>query len=223
MRITILTLFPEMFNGIIESSIIGRAIHDKKVKIKIINFRDFSKDKHKKVDDYQYGGGAGMVLKLQPIVDCLKQIKTKNSHVVLMSPQGKQYNQVKVKQFAKYKDLIIIAGHYEGFDERIIHYVDEIISIGDYILTGGEIPAMVLVDSITRTLEGVISKDSLQSESFTNNLLDYPIYTKPVDFEGHKVPDILLSGNHKKIDKFRNKQRLIKTKNMRKDIIKKGK
>lgn len=223
MRITVLTLFPEMFKGVIDESIIARAIHDKKVEIKIINFRDFSKDKHKKVDDYQYGGGAGMVLKLQPIVDCLKSIKTKNSHVVLMSPQGNKYNQTKVKQLAKYKDLIIIAGHYEGFDERIIHYVDEIISIGDYILTGGEIPAMVLVDSITRTLKGVISKDSLQSESFNNNLLDYPIYTKPLDFEGHKVPDILLSGNHKNINEFRNKQRLIKTKKMRKDIMKKGK
>lgn len=223
MRITVLTLFPEMFKGIIEESIIARAIHDKKVEIKIINFRNFSKDKHKKVDDYQYGGGAGMVLKLQPIVDCLKSIKTKNSHIVLMSPQGKQYSQTKVKQLAKYKDLIIIAGHYEGFDERIIHYVEEIISIGDYILTGGEIPAMVLVDSITRTLKGVISKDSLESESFNNNLLDYPIYTKPLNFEGHKVPNILLSGNHKHINEFRNKQRLIKTKKMRKDIMKKGK
>ncbi|MDE7434187.1 MAG: tRNA (guanosine(37)-N1)-methyltransferase TrmD, partial [Mycoplasmoidaceae bacterium] len=213
MRITILTLFPKMFDGFLNESIIANAIKSKKVKVDIVDFREFSKDKHKKVDDYQYGGGSGMVLMLQPIVDCIRAYKKKDSHVVLLSPQGKQYKQTKAKQLLKYKHLILIAGHYEGFDERITHYIDEIISIGDYVLTGGEIPAMAIADSVIRLIDGVISKGSLDSESFTSNLLDYPIYTRPTNFEGHKVPEILLSGNHEKIDKYRYEQKLKKTKN----------
>ena len=222
MRITILTLFPKMFDGFLNESIIANAIKSKKVKVDIVDFREFSKDKHKKVDDYQYGGGSGMVLMLQPIVDCIRAYKKKDSHVVLLSPQGKQYKQTKAKQLLKYKHLILIAGHYEGFDERITHYIDEIISIGDYVLTGGEIPAMAIADSVIRLIDGVISKGSLDSESFTSNLLDYPIYTRPTNFEGHKVPEILLSGNHEKIDKYRYEQKLKKTKNLRKDLLIKG-
>lgn len=222
MQITILTLFPKMFDGFLSESIIANAIKSKKVKVNIVNFREFSKDKHKKVDDYQYGGGSGMVLMLQPIVDCLKSVQTKDSHVILLSAQGKKYNQTKAKQLLKYKHLILIAGHYEGFDERIIHYVDEVISIGDYVLTGGEIPAMAISDSIIRLIDGVITKGSLDSESFNDNLLDYPIYTKPVEFDGHKVPKILLSGNHQKINEYRNIQKLKKTQKLRKDLLVKG-
>lgn len=220
MKISILTLFPKVCKEYINESIIKNAIKTKKIDIEIINFRDYSKQKNKQVDDYQYGGGPGMVLMLQPIADCLKAIRTKDSHVILLSPQGNIWNQQAAKKMLKYKHIILIAGRYEGFDERIEHYVDEIISIGDYVLTGGEIPALIILDSITRLIDNVINNKSLDSETFTKSLLDYPIYTKPKNFEGHVVPDVLLSGNHKKINEYRKNQQIKKTKLKRQDLYK---
>ncbi|MDR2821405.1 MAG: tRNA (guanosine(37)-N1)-methyltransferase TrmD [Mycoplasmataceae bacterium] len=221
MKITILTLFPKIFDNFLETSIIKNIIKDKIATIKIVNFRDYSKQKNKQVDDYAYGGGAGMVLMLQPLVDAIKDNKTKNTKVILLSPQGIPYKQQHARTLAKEKDIILIAGHYEGFDERINNYVDEVISIGDYILTGGEIPAMVIVESVVRLLENGISKQSLDSESFDNNLLDYSVYTKPVTFEKYSVPEVLLSGNHKKIAEYRKEEQIKKTKKIRPDLFKK--
>ena len=224
MRFTVLTLFPHLFDNFLTESIIKRAINKKLIKVEIVNFRDWSKNKLKQVDDYQIGGGGGMVIALPAIVDCIRQYKTKNSKVVLLSAIGKTYNQQLASKLAndkKYKHLILVCGHYEGFDERILHYVDEIISIGDYILTGGEIPAMIIIDSCARLVKNVINSTSLASESFNNNLLDYPVYTKPIKFEKYKVPDILLSGNHKKIDEYRKTQQILKTQKYRKDLYKK--
>jgi tRNA (guanine37-N1)-methyltransferase len=218
MNITILTLFPNLFNDFLSNSIVKNIISKKIVNIKIVNFRDYSKQKNKQVDDYQYGGGGGMVLMLQPIVDAIKAQRTKDTRVILLCPQGKPFKQNKAVSLSKEKDIILICGHYEGFDERILNYVDEVISIGDYILTGGEIPAMVVIESVIRLLDQAINKKSLESESFDNNLLDYPIYTKPLNFEGHKVPDVLLSGNHKKIDEYRKKEQIKKTKKLRPDL-----
>ena len=221
MKIDILTLFPEMFSGFKNESIIKRAIEEKKVSINTINFRDYSKNKHKKVDDTPYGGGSGMVLTCQPIFDAVEDIKKKNSKVILLSPQGKTFNQEMAYDLSKEKHLILICGHYEGFDERIKTICDEEISIGDYVLTGGEIPAMVLCDSVTRLIPGVIEEDSHLNDSFNDNLLDYPTYTKPRNYKGMKVPDILLSGDHKKIEKWRNNERLKVTADKRPDLIKK--
>ncbi|MCQ2748327.1 MAG: tRNA (guanosine(37)-N1)-methyltransferase TrmD [Mycoplasmoidaceae bacterium] len=220
-KITILTLFPDVFENFKKFSIIKRAISSKKVKINIVDFRKFSKNKHKKVDDYQFGGGAGMIIALPAIVAAIKKYKTKNSLVILTSPQGKPFNQTKAKQLANSsKDIIIVCGHYEGFDARIVHYVDQIVSLGDFILTGGEIPAMAITEAITRLIKGVISQPSLDSESFNNNLLDYDAYTRPESFEGHNVPKVLLSGNHKLINDFRKANRLAKTKKYRPDLLK---
>jgi tRNA (guanine37-N1)-methyltransferase len=218
MNITILTLFPNLFNEFLSTSIVKNIISKKIVNIKIVNFRDYSTQKNKQVDDYQYGGGGGMVLMLQPIVDAIKAHKTHNTRVILLCPQGKPFKQNKAVSLSKEKDIILICGHYEGFDERILNYVDEVISIGDYILTGGEIPAMVVTEAIIRLLDQAISKKSLESESFDDNLLDYPIYTKPLNFEGHKVPNVLLSGNHKKIADYRKKEQIKKTKKLRPDL-----
>ena len=220
MKIDILTLFPEMFTGFLNESIIKRAIEKKLVEISIINFRDYSKDPHHKVDDTPFGGGAGMVLTPQPIFDCIDDIKTKDSYVILLTPDGKTYNQKCAISLKNKKHIILICGHYEGFDERIRTLADLELSIGDYILTGGEIPAMVVTDSITRLLEGVITKESLDSESFTNDLLDYPTYTKPRNFRGMEVPEVLLSGDHKKIEEYRLKEQIKKTKERREDLIK---
>lgn len=203
MKIDILTIFPSMFEGFLNESIIKRAIDKGKVKINLINFRDYTLDPHGKVDDTPFGGGAGMVLMIQPIYDALMSIKTKDSYVILLTPGGNVFNQRRAREFVKYKHLILICGHYEGFDDRIKSLVDEEISIGDFILTGGEIPAMVISDAVIRLIDGVINKDSLISESFDSNLLDYPVYTKPREFKGMKVPEILLSGDHKKIDEYR--------------------
>ena len=220
MRIDVLTLFPQMFQGILNESIIKRAIEKKLVEINIINFRDYSDLNNHQVDDTPYGGGAGMVLRCEPIFNAIEDIKTKDSKVILLTPEGKKYNQILAKSFSLEKHLIIICGHYEGFDERIKTLVDEEISIGDFILTGGEIPAMLMIDSITRLVDGVISKESLDSESFSDNLLDYPTYTKPAVYKGLKVPEVLLSGDHAKIASFRQEQRIKKTKEKRPDLLK---
>lgn len=191
---------------------------NKLVDIEVINFRDYSSDKHKKVDDISYGGGPGMVLSVQPIVDCLKTIKTNDSKVILLTPSGIIYNQSIANSFLKYKHIILICGHYEGFDERILNYVDYQISIGDYVLTGGEIAALAVIDSISRLIPGAINSESLQNESFEQNLLDYPVYTKPQVYDSYKVPEVLLSGNKKLIDEYRLNQRIIKTKINRPDL-----
>ena len=212
MKIDILTLFPEMFNGFLTESIIKRAIEKKKIKINIINFRDYTTDPHGKVDDTPFGGGAGMVLQIQPIYDALEHLKTKDSHIILLTPTGTTFNQKKAEQLSQKKHIIIICGHYEGFDDRIKLLVDEEISIGDFILTGGELPAMMISDAVIRLIDGVISKESLESESFSKDLLDYPVYTKPRDFKGMKVPEVLLSGNHKKIEEYRKQEQIRLTK-----------
>lgn len=220
MRIDILTLFPNMFNDVFNDSIIKRAIDLEKVDIHLHNFRDYSKDRHKKVDDTPFGGGCGMVLTLQPIYDCLMDIKTDDAKVILLTPSGTPYKQKDAYHFSHEKHLILICGHYEGFDERIKNFVDFEISIGDYVLTGGEIPAMVLVDSITRLLPGVILEDSHLEDSFNHNLLDYPSYTKPRKFLEYSVPDVLLSGDHEKIRQYREKESRRLTEENRPDLLK---
>ena len=222
MVIDILTLFPNMFKSIFEESIIKRAKDLQKVTINIHNFRDYSLDKHKKVDDTPYGGGAGMVLSIQPIYDCVESLRKDYSKVILLTPSGIPYKQKQAYQLASEKHLIIICGHYEGFDERIRQIVDLEISIGDYVLTGGEIPAMVIVDSIVRLIPGVIKEQSHLEESFNKDyLLDYPTYTKPEEFKGMSVPEVLLSGNHQKIEEYRQKESLRKTKEIRPDLLEK--
>lgn len=220
MKIDVLTLFPSMFDGILSESIIKRAIDAKKVDIKIHNIRDYSKDKHKKVDDYPFGGGAGMILKPEPIFECVDAIKENDSYVILLTPQGKTYNQSKAYELSAYKHLIIICGHYEGFDERIRTLADEEISIGDFVLTGGEIAASVVIDSTVRLIDGVINKDSHLNDSFNNHLLDYPTYTYPRDYRGMKVPDVLLSGHHENIKKWRYNEQVKRTKERRPDLLK---
>lgn len=219
MKIDILTIFPEMFIGFINTSIIKRAIDDKKVEIKIYNFRDYSLDKHNRVDDYPYGGGAGMVLQCEPIFRCIDEILTKDSKVIMMSPAGRVFKQQVAVDLSKEKHLIILCGHYEGFDERIKTLVDMELSIGDYVLTGGEVPAMAVTDAIVRLIPGVISQDSLVSESFNDGMLDYPTYTRPEVFRGMRVPEVLLSGDHKKIEEYRQSERIRRTKEARGDIF----
>lgn len=220
MTIDVLTLFPEMFTGVISSSIIKRAIDDKKVTINLHNFRDFSKDIHHKVDDTPYGGGCGMILACQPIFDCVNYLRRENSKVILLTPDGTVYNQEIAGSLSKEEHLILICGHYEGFDERIRSICDMELSIGDYVLTGGEVPAMVLIDSVTRLLDGVINKESYENDSFYQGLLDYPQYTKPRVYNGLEVPEVLLSGNHQKIAEFRKVQALERTKLRRPDLLK---
>lgn len=222
MKIDVLTLFPDMFTAFLNESIVKRAIDMGKAEINIHNIRNYSKDPHKKVDDYGYGGGAGMVLMPQPIFDAVKALKKEDTKVLLMTPQGITYNQKYAYQFSsEFKHIIIICGHYEGFDERIRSIVDMEISIGDYVLTGGEIPAMIIIDSVVRLIDGVINKESHQNDSFNNNLLDYPVYTRPVEIDGLKVPDVLLSGHHEKIRKWRLEQQIIRTKERRPDLLSK--
>ena len=193
MKFDVLTLFPEMFQSL-DQSIIGRAKEKNLIEINLINIRDFSKDKHKKVDDTPYGGGAGMVMKADVVYDAFKSLDSKNATVIYMSPQGKKLDQSKVVELSNNEHLIILCGHYEGIDQRVIDkIVDEEISIGDYVLTGGELPAMVLIDSVSRYKEGVLSTESIQEESFSNGILEYPQYTRPEVFEGIKVPEVLLS------------------------------
>ena len=221
MKISILTLFPEFFDGFLTNSIIKRALARDQVQIEIVNIRDFTKDKYGRVDSAPVGGGAGLIMKCQPVIDCLNNVKTKDSHIILLSPRGTTYNQARARDFAKnYKHLVIICGHYEGTDERINKYVDELVSIGDYILTGGEIGAEIISDSIIRLLDGVIAPESIVDESFENGLLEYPQYSEPFDYEGDKIPDILYSGNHQAIEKWRKKESLRLTKKYRPDLLK---
>ncbi|WP_425378751.1 tRNA (guanosine(37)-N1)-methyltransferase TrmD [Spiroplasma endosymbiont of Polydrusus pterygomalis] len=221
-KFTVLTLFPEMFNNFMTTSIIKKALREKLIAMKIFDIRDYSIGKHHQVDDYQYGGGEGMVLMIEPLVAAIKAHQTKNSITILLSPQGKQYDQQQAQYFATAdNDLILICGHYEGFDERILYYIDYELSIGDYILTGGELASMIVIDSITRLCENVINMQSHLNDSFTNNLLDYPVYTKPVAYDGHSVPEVLLSGHHQKIVQWREYEALKKTWLKRPDLLQK--
>ena len=218
MKIDILTLFPEMFDGFLNTSIIKRARDLGKVEINVHNFRDYSLDKHGRVDDYPYGGGAGMVLMCEPIFRAIEDIRNDDSIVIMMSPGGKVFKQSMAIDFSRKKHLIFLCGHYEGFDERIKTIVDLELSIGDYVLTGGEVPSMVVTDAITRLIPGVIASESLESESFNDGLLDYPNYTRPEEFRGMRVPDVLLSGHHKNIEKYRQDEKLRLTRLNRNDL-----
>lgn len=220
MKIDILSLFPSMFDGFLTESIIKRALDSGLVEINIVDFRKYSKLNNNQVDDTPYGGGPGMVLRCEPIFDCIDDIKTENSVIIMLSPSGEVYKQSTALKLKNYKHLILLCGHYEGFDERIKSIVDYEISIGDYVLTGGELPAMIITDSIVRLLDGVIAHDSLETESFNDNLLDYPDYTKPRVFRNMKVPEVLLSGDHKKIAEYRKQERIRITKEKRPDLIK---
>lgn len=221
MKITVLTLFPEFFDSFQSTSIIKRAIEQQQVIFETVNFRDYTLDKHHKVDDTPCGGGQGMLLSCQPIVDCLTAIRDEHSFVVMMSPQGMTFTQQVARKFAADIDhLIIVCGHYEGFDERIRAYVDMEISLGDFILTGGEGAALVMSDAIIRLLQGVIQKESHIDDSFEHGLLEYPQYTRPIEYDGRKVPDVLLSGHHENIRKWRLKQALKKTMQKRPDLLK---
>lgn len=221
MKIKILTIFPEMFSGFLSTSIIKRALNKELVEIEIIDFREYSLDKFKRVDDYPYGGGAGMVLMCQPILDCLKDVSSQDSYVILTSPEGDKFDQKIAKELAKKEEIIIICGHYEGFDGRIYDHIDRQISLGDFILTGGELPAMVMSDAIIRLLKGVIADESTVEESFEDDLLEYRQYTRPEDYNGQKVPSVLLSGHHENIRKYRLKERLKNTYLKRKDLLEK--
>lgn len=219
MEFDILTLFPEMFD-LVKHSILGKAIEKNLISINTINIRDFSKDKHKKVDDTPYGGGAGMIIKPDVVYDAYSSIKSKEAKVIYLSPQGKKLNQEKVEELSKENHIILLCGHYEGIDQRVLdEIVDEEISIGDYVLTGGEIPAMVLIDSVSRYVEGVITKESVEEESFSNGYLEYPQYTRPEVFLGKKVPEVLTSGHHENIKKWRDEKSLEVTKKKRPELL----
>ncbi|WP_050635430.1 tRNA (guanosine(37)-N1)-methyltransferase TrmD [Candidatus Stoquefichus sp. SB1] len=219
MKIDILSLFPEMFEGFLKTSIIKRAIDGEVVDVKVHDFREFADNKHKKVDDYPYGGGQGMVLMCQPIIDCLKTLVTPDSLVILMSPQGQTLKQQMSQKLSQYQHLIFICGHYEGFDERIRDYVDIELSIGDYVLTGGELASMVVCDSVIRLLEGAIREASHADDSFSDGLLEYPQYTRPYEYDGNVVPEVLMSGHHENIRKWRLKQSILKTYHKRPDLL----
>lgn len=226
LNIYILTLFPEFFESPFSVSIIKRAIDRNLVKVELINIRDFSHDKHKKVDDYPYGGGCGMVMKPEPIFESVeyveKKIESTNRRIILLSPQGKIFNQAIAQELSREQNLVFICGHYEGIDERVKTIITDEISLGDFILTGGEIPALAVTDSVIRLVPGVLgSSDSPVDESFCNDLLEYPQYTRPEIYRGLKVPDVLLSGDHKKIEIYRRKEALIKTKEKRPDLFEK--
>ena len=222
MRIDILTLFPEMFEAL-NVSLIGKAQHNNILDVKVLNIRDFSKDKHKKCDDYTYGGGNGMLMTPQPIYDAITSIEGyEKAHKIYLSPKGEKLTQKKVKSLTDFDHLILLCGHYEGVDQRVIDLlIDEEISIGDYVLTGGELPAMVLVDTISRYIPGVLgNENSTEDESFSNNNLEYPQYTRPAEFKGLKVPEVLISGDHAKVDKWREEQSKLITKQRRPDLLK---
>lgn len=226
LKIHVLTLFPEFFESPFNVSIIKRALDKGLIQIELINIRDFSRDKHKKVDDYPYGGGSGMVMKPEPIFEAVdyveKTIEGERRRIILMSPQGKTFNQSLARELSTEKNLVFICGHYEGIDERVKTLITDEISIGDYILTGGEIPALAIIDAVTRLVPGVLgSSQSLEEESFSDGLLEYPQYTRPEVYRGLKVPDVLLSGNHKEIELFRRRESLIRTREKRPDLFKK--
>lgn len=218
MKINILTLFPEAFESFLNHSIIKRAIENEYVEVNLYNFRDYANNKNNSVDDTSYGGGAGMVLQVEPIHKCLSSID-KPGLVIATTPTGKPLNDNLVNELANEESITILCGHYEGFDERVYDYVDQEVSIGDYVLTGGETAAFVLIDAITRKVEGVIKDESVANDSFVNGIFDYPVYTKPLEYDGKSVPDILLSGNHQEIAKWRYKKALEKTYLRRKDLI----
>lgn len=219
MKIDILTLFPNMFTGFINESIIKRAINNNLVEINVHNIRDYSPFKNKQVDDYPFGGGPGMVLMCEPIFNAIEDLRRENTKVIMLTPSGEVFNQKVATRLSKFEHIILLCGHYEGFDERIKTIVDMEISIGDYILTGGEIPAMAITDTIVRLIPGVINNESLDSESFNDNLLDYPVYTRPEVFRGMKVPEVLLSGHHANIEKYRKEEQLRITKERRNDLL----
>jgi len=220
MKVDILTLFPEVFEPILTTSIIGRARKKKLVEINVLNLRDWTKDKHKTVDDKPFGGGPGMVMKVEIVDRAIEDLRTKDSLIVLLTPQGEKFNQKMAERISKLKHLILICGHYEGFDERVRQLVCMEISIGDYVLTGGEIPAMAVVDAVTRLIPGVIEAESLKDESFNSNLLEFPQYTRPEEYKDMAVPKVLLSGDHAKIKKWRGEQALKRTKLRRADLLK---
>lgn len=222
MRITVMTLFPEFFDSFKTTSIIKKALENKRVEFDCVDYRAYTLDKHNHVDDTPCGGGVGMLLMVQPIIDCLKAVKTENSHVVLLTPQGKTFHQAMARDYVTtYDHIIFICGHYEGFDERIRDYVDEEVSIGDFVLTGGEVAAMTISDALIRLMDGVITKESHLDDSFENGLLEYPQYTRPVEYDGKRVPDVLLSGHHENIRKWRLKESLRKTYYKRPDLLEK--
>lgn len=223
MKITILTIFPEMFNDFLNTSIIKKARLKNLVEINIVDFRSFSNFPSKRVDDYPYGGGAGMILMCQPILDALKSVKNDKSYVAITTPIGPKFDQQMAYKLLEKEEIVIICGHYEGFDARIYDFVDQHISIGDYILTGGELPAMVITDAITRLVEDTISEDSIIEESFEDGLLEYPQYTRPEVYKGLQVPEVLLSGHHENIRLYRLKESLRTTYLNRKDLLKKRK
>jgi len=225
MKITILTLFPEMFEGVLSSSILKRAIEKDIVEVHLVNFRDFSLDKHNRVDDYAFGGGPGMLLSVEPIVRALESIDGYlDAKKILLTPQGHPFNQEKAIELSSTRDIIFICGHYEGFDERVRYFIDEEISIGDYVMTGGEIAAMAITDSIVRLLPNALGKqESFEQDSFYDGMLEYPQYTRPQEFKGYAVPDVLLSGNHALIEKWRKEESLKRTASRRPDLLEKPK
>ena len=223
MKFDILTLFPEMFEPL-KKSIIGKALEKNIIEINLINIRDFSKDKHKRVDDTPYGGGAGMVIRPDVVYDAYNSIKNKDAKVYYLSPKGNVLNQEKIKRLSKEKHIVLLCGHYEGIDQRVLdEIVDEEISIGDYVLTGGELPAMVLIDSVSRYVDGVLNKESVEEESFSNGLLEYPQYTRPEIFLDKRVPEVLISGHHENIKKWRIEKSIDITKSKRPELLKENK
>lgn len=219
MKFIVLTIFPEMFESFLNTSILKRAIGKKIIEVELVNIRDFTKDKYNRVDTPPIGGGAGLIMKCQPIIDALMTKASPDAHKIILAPRGTKYDQAKAQTLSKEKEIVIMCGHYEGVDERVYKYFDESISIGDYILTGGETAAFCLIDSISRLVEGVISRDSIVEESFSNQLLEYPQYTEPYEYNGDKVPDILYSGNHTAIDKFHKKMSIFMTQKYRPDLL----
>lgn len=222
-RFDILTLFPNMFKGLIEDSIIKRAIEKKLIEVNLIDFREFSTNKHHTVDDYSYGGGAGMLISVEPVHLAMKTIPNlEHAKKLLMSPSGSTFNQTKAIELAKEEHIVMVCGHYEGIDARILNFIDEEVSIGDYVLMGGEVPAMTILEAVSRLVPGVISEDSPVNESFSDSLLEHPQYTRPPVYEGFSVPDVLLSGHHANIKKWQREKALEKTLKVRPDLLKKA-